>query len=274
MEQLTQEKIKLERTEYYSHIFVRFEILKCLRGREFAVLDKFEHKGNIRYMNVLNYDYLLLYFEKLRLVSRNLTFYHSVANLKNLPHVNFNLRTRMKEKDYIDFDKNFENNMTGFNFFMDFDGKENFEQCYKEVKEFKSILEEMKISYYILNSSSRGFHIIIPSFLFDESNIPENVKLFNKIGNNIKIIYGFETLDTSIWDSHRICKLPYSYVEDGTIALPLDDKMFNEFSIEMVKCPNVLQKIKIKNRGLLIREYGLSKDKLKENVDKFVKEFS
>lgn len=273
MSQTNEERILKERENYYSHTFVRFEILKQLRGKEFACLDKIEHKGNIRYMNALNYDYLLLYFAKLRLVTRNLTFYHSVANLKNLPRINFNLKTRMKEDDYINFDKNFEQNMTGFDFFLDFDCKENFEIGYKEVKEFKSVLEELQVPYYILNSSARGFHIVIPTEFFNEENIPENVKLFNKIGNNIKIIYGFESLDTSIWDSHRLKKLPYSYVEDGTIALPLNDDQFNNYSIEKVKCKNVLKNVILKNRGLLLRHYGLTKEQLKINTQKFIKEY-
>jgi hypothetical protein len=137
----------------------------------------------------------------------------------------------------------------------------------------KTIFEEYQVPYYLLNSSSTGFHFIIPHEYFNEENVLKNIDTFRDIIFNLKGIYSFQTLDTSITDLKRIKKVPYGVVSDQTISLPLNDDQFNRFSQDKVKIDYVLKNIFIKNRGLLLRHYGLSKLELQKNVSNFIKEF-
>ncbi len=74
------------------------------------------------------------------------------------------------------------------------------------------------------------------------------------------------TLDTSVTDIRRIWKMPYSIdIKTGNVALPLNDKQFNNFNFDMVKPENVIDDIR--DRGLLERE-GTS-----ENLKSFLEDF-
>jgi hypothetical protein len=269
--QINDSDLKL-RKEYYSKTFVQFELIKCLKHRELACLER-KGKKNIRFVMAFNIDYLKRHFDSLGILKRNVNLYHSVATLKDIPVFSYNLKERTKEAKYVDFNLNFKDFIIGYDLFIDFDGKEDFKRCYEEAKEIKAIFDEKKLPYYLLNSSSTGFHIIIPTEFFNQTDIFKNIEDIKEIINNLAIIYGSMTIDTSISDLKRLKKLPYSFVKDGTIALPLTDEMFNNYSLEMVKAENVLKSVMLKNRGLLIRTHGLSTEQLKENVRQFINEY-
>jgi hypothetical protein len=277
MDDLTREKILIERKVWYSFTPVLFEIVKILKNRELCFISQKGEKPKkiARYLIGFSIDYLKKHFKWINFDKFLINVYHSVAVLKpnSIPVFSYNLRVRTKQEDYKEFNKNYVNFVVGYNFFMDIDGKENFEKCYEETKEIKKIFEEYKLPYYILNSSFRGFHLIIPARFMPDYPIPELVKIIAKVVYNIKGIYDFETLDTSITDLKRVCKCPYSCVGDGSVALPLTDEQFNTFNSEMVTPKNILKNVFIKNRGLLLRTHGLSDEQLKENVNKFLSDF-
>jgi hypothetical protein len=98
------------------------------------------------------------------------------------------------------------------------------------------------------------------------------IEKLNGVIYNLKGIFKLSSLDNSVIDLKRICRLPYSYSCDGSICLPLDDSQIQNFNPEMVKMENVMKNI-IRDRGLLTRAWGLSEQQLKENVVKFLKDF-
>lgn len=275
---MDREKILKEREIYYSNTFVLFELIKGLQHKELCFLtDKNfpdEKKRSIRYLNAWDINYLKKHFNWFNFLKNTLNMYHSVSYLDKIPIFSYNLKLRSKEDKYIDFNKNYEDHMIGYDLFIDFDGKEDFNKCYKESKEFKEILEQYKIPYYLLNSSFNGFHFVISSRYSSNSNIKDLIKKIYDVIYNIKGIYSFDTLDNSIIDSKRVKKLPYSYVCDGSIALPLTDTQFMNFRKEIVTVDYVLKNNFIKNRGYLIRNYGLSQEELIKNVNKFFIDFS
>ena len=156
---------------------------------------------------------------------------------------------------------------------MDFDGKENPEKCLAEVREAKKILDEAKVPYYILNSSFTGFHIHIPSEFIEPMEINKLIEILNRVIYNFKGVYDLSCLDNSVIDIKRICKVPYSYVCDNSIALPLSDLQLANWKPEMVSMKNVMKNVMLKNRGLKIRTHNLSEEQLKENVRKFISDF-
>lgn len=268
-------KIVQKMKDYYSNIFVRFEIIKCLKHRELAFLNPKEdcnHRA-LRYLLAFNLDYLDKHLERFDFYKNLNNLYHSVALLKDVPVFSYNLKERKKSEEYLEFNKNYQNYVVGYNLFLDIDGGNDFELAYQEAKQIKEILEEYKVPFYLLNSSYKGFHFQIPAEYMPDLEIKELMEKISKVIYNIKGIYDLQTLDISVGDIKRLCKMPYSAVTDGSICLPLDDKQFAGFKREMVKMENVLSKIMIKNRGLLMRTHNLSFEQLKENVKKFISEF-
>lgn len=276
MENEEQEKLLEERKKYYSNTFVQFELIKCLKHRELCFLSakSEETKKSVRYILAFSIDYLKKHFDWVNFYKFNVNMYHSVAVLQNVPIFSYNMKERTKKDEYKEFNKNYKDYVIGYNLFMDFDGKENFEKCLEEVKEAKKIFNEYKLPYYILNSSFNGFHIQIPAEYMPKMEINELIDKINKVIYNFKGVYDFTCLDDSVIDIKRVCKMPYSYEGTGAICLPLTDKQLEEFKPEMVSMKNVLKDVRVIKRGLLIRTHNSSAEQLKLNVEKFLKDFS
>jgi len=132
------------------------------------------------------------------------------------------------------------------------------------------------------NSGSKGFHVIIPFenmehlgleiyeakkerlwVKFEEflQTLPikfadlrkhfDYVLLYKTINMKLKGIYALETLDTSISDVLRVCKMAYSWdVKSNRIALPLNNEQLLNFNLDMVEPINVL-KAGVHKRGLM-----------------------
>jgi len=273
--QLTKEQILAERKVWYNFLPVKFEIIKILKNRELAFLTKKgqEKKMAIRYILAFNISYLDKHFKRFDIEKNLMNLYHSVAKLKDIPVFSWNVKERRHTEEYQEFNEHYANYVVGYNFFVDFDGKENFEKCFAEAKEFKKILDEYHLPYYCLNSSFNGFHFVIPCEYMPQMEIKELLILICNVLYNIKGIYDFTTMDISITDLKRLQKVPYSYECSGAICLPLSDEMFSNFTPNMVKMRIVLDTIIIKNRGLKIRTWGLSDEQLKINVTKFLDDF-
>lgn len=270
------EELLEQQIMWYNFIPSLFEIAKSQKNRELSFIAKNEEGKRIavRYLVGWSVNYLKKHLDWINYKKKLFKTYQSVAKLKDIPIFSYNLSTRLDDEAYKDFNKNFQNHIIGYDLFLDFDGKDEegkdvFEKCFEEAKEMKKILDEFKVPYFIVNSSLRGFHFRIPAEFMPEPDLVVQ----NEVIRNIAGIYSFQTLDKTVVDDKRLCKTPYSCVSDGSVVLPLDDSMFLNFNQEMIKIPNVLKNIKLKNRGLLTRYWGLSEEKLKKNVLKFIEEF-
>jgi len=273
---LTEKKeILRQKNFYYNQTYVLFEIVKILKKRELSFIAKGEETGirKARYFVAHSVDFLKKHFEIINFDKSLINMYQSVAQIKDIPVFSYNFRIRAKEEKYKKFNEEYENHVIGYDLFLDFDGKENFEKCHKETQEMKKIFDEYKIPYWVMNSSSKGFHFHIPAEYMPNYPIGELIKTIAKIINNIKGIYSLESIDTSIADLKRLCKVPYSFVNDATICFPLTDMQLKDFTPDMVTMENILRNVTLKNRGLLIRTHNLSDEQLKENVLKFIEEF-
>lgn len=270
------EEYMQERARYYSDVAVKFELCKALYHRELSILSsklvpKERRKKAVRYLVAFKVDFLDRHFQWFNFLKSPLNLYCSVATLKDIPILSYNIRKRLEDKNYIRFNENYQDFVTGYNFWCDFDGHEDINKCYSEVRAFKKILDEFQCPYYLLNSSPTGFHFNIEAkYLL--GNPLDNIKKINAVVYNIAKLYDFDCLDIGVIDLKRLRKLEYSEAE-GVICLPLSDEQFSNWNLKMVKPDNVLKNIQIRNRGNLIRMWGLSLEQLQTNTSKFLKEF-
>lgn len=273
---MQKEEIIKERKAWYDNTFVLFEIVKCLKNRELCFLTHKteEKKKAVRYLLGFNVDYLKKHFTWFNFDKSLLNIYHSSALLKpEVPVFSYNLKERRNDEAYTEFNKNYSQYVESYNFFLDIDGDEDFETCFNETKEIKKIFDEFKLPYYILNSSFNGFHIVIPPEYMPDISIHKSLELLNEVIYNLRGVYNFKMVDTTVTDLKRVQKVAYSYSCDGSICLPLNDAQLENFNENMVKMPTVLRMVRIKNRGVLLRTHNLSDEELKKNVLTFLDEF-
>jgi len=272
---MDKEKILELRKKWMSQVFVRLEIVKALNGHELSFISAKgeEKKLAIRYLFARSIEYLDKHTAWANFDKKLLNMYMSVVTLKNIPIFSYNLEKRLSDEKYKEFNKNYQNYVINSDFFVDMDGKEDFETCLKETKELKKILEEYRVPYWIMNSSLKGFHFHIPQQFMPDFN-ENSLKLIGEVMHNLKGVHSFTCLDDSICDLKRLCKVPLSSVCDGSVCLPLTDAQVENFRPENVEIENVLRTITIKNRGLLLRDYGLDSSVLKENTKKFLADYS
>ena len=270
------QKMLADRREYYEKVFVQFEIVKGLHHREMSFLTdkKYERSINVRYLLAFSIDYLKKHFDFVSFLSRPLNMYCSVAYLKpTVPVFSHNLKQRLEEEGYKEFNANFLNYIEGYDAFFDFDGKETPEQTVIESKKLKSTLDRYKVPYIIQNSSFKGMHIIIPAQYMPSQPIAQTLNQINDSIIAFRHLYGFKTLDDTVIDPKRLRKMSYSFVCDGSICLPLTDQQLETFKFEICSYQNVMRFVSLKNRGLLLRTHNLDQEQLKQNVIKLFNDF-
>lgn len=273
---MDKQQILKEREEWYSNTFILFEIVKCLKNRELCYLTQKgeEKKKAVRYLLGFSVDYFKKHNAWINLNDTLLNIYHSVALLKpEVPVFSYNLKERSNDPKYKDFNENYGNYVQKYNLLIDIDGKEDFDMAWKEAIAIKKLFDDYKLPYYIVNSSFKGFHIVIPSKYMPEISIRNLLGVLNEAMYNLVGIYGFKAVDTSIIDLKRVQKCPYTYACDGAIVLPLTDYQLQNFRPDIVTMKNVLKFVTLKNRGLLMRTHNLDEKQLKENVQQFITEF-
>jgi hypothetical protein len=273
MEQQELNKILEQREEWYSRAFVIMEIIKALKFKELAFLSikEYEPKKAFRYMWCNHSAYWEKHTEWANFFRSPMNCYCSVANLKpNVPIMSYNLSKRREEPEYREFNKNYLSYIESYDLFFDVDFGSEWDEGYKDVKILKSVLEDYKVPYFIQSSSFKGMHLIIPSYAMPKFDMNLMVKI-NHVINQCKIDYA-PRLDTLVGDIKRLRKISYALNCDGSVVLPLSDWQINNFTKGMISYEYVLKNFTIKQRGLLIRDYGLPLEKLKENVKRFINE--
>lgn len=276
MQENEREKYYRLRNEYYSKVYILWELVKGLKDKELGILASKQSGKHlaIRYILCFSLDYWEKHNKRFGIVYDDFNLYCSIATFnKHVPVFSYNMQERKQDPAYINFNENFLNYVKSFDLFLDFDGKDNPKQAYENCAVVKTLFDEYKLPYFIHNSSLTGFHLIIPSNYMPNIEPMTLLIKFNEIVLNLKKIYMLDALDTGVQDIKRLRKISYGLVGDGAVVLPLSDLQFNNFKTEMVTIENVLNNTHLKERGLLIRTWNLSEEQLKLNVIKFIKDF-
>lgn len=256
--------------EWYDRTDVKFELCKAQKGREMSFISKNPDNKNmvVRYLFSESVAFLQKHLKWFGYDKKLFNMYQSVAKLSFIPIFSYNLAKRLSEPKYVEFNQNYEKYIVGYDLFFDCDGKNNYTKMYENAQDIKKMLDLYKLPYYVYNSSKVGIHFRIPA----EFMPPFDINLINNVVYNLQGIYEFECLDITVCDSKRLSRSPYSFSRDGSIVLPLDDLQFKKFSNDLVSVENVM-KMKIRDRGRLIRTHNLDLEELKNNVSEFLNEY-
>lgn len=276
------EVISYYRKKYFSREDVYFEMLKYMKNREFAVINREENWKCIRGLN----PFIIKYFKDIchlyNLIDNDYNFYVSSGVFSYIPKVNLCLKKNDKEKLWIELRKN----IIGFDLLIDFDlPKIETEYCFKDVVEefvsFHRLLYMYNVTHICLFSGN-NYHIIIPHEVLNyiPLTFTENTTQLNnylKLGLAIKERFKLKFYDLkNLAVYNRLQKLPYSLVGDR-VVLPLDDAYFS-FPENMLINKDFFRVANIekyyptfRNRGI-ITYCDFGKEKNQQNIKKFFEE--
>jgi len=273
---------------WYGTQAVRFEIIKSLYCREFALISKHTPKASIRNLkshSVKNFDYILWNLLHLRNKKILFSLYYSLAKYINgVPNSPRTLVEWTKcdtwKKVKEDWKFNHYKKMESYDFVIDIDAGDHADIIHaKETTiNIRNYFDKLNIPYEV-RYSGKGFHFIIPKKFFpdysydpnDENNI---YKMYQKIAKYLYDEFS-EMVDVDIYDSRRVLKIPYTlalYPDDYNcyICFPLhtraglDNFQFKEY-ILTEKNFDVYKKI-IKMRGLHLFNADGKMNKLLKDV--------
>lgn len=245
---------------WYSRLDVKYEMIKYLFNREFAVLSGFDPSISTRHLKAHNVNFLEKNFEMLKFFKKTYNCYYSLDKFRvGLPMFSFDLMNR-NTNDWV---MNRYKEIVSHDLLMDFDA-DSFENVFavkEEVSRAKDMLDEFKVPYS-LRYSGKGFHIVVEykNLGFSGSfNPAENNNIYNKminILNYMREILDLRSLDVKCTAFGRIMKIPYSlalYKDSIKVCLPLTDTQFDGFDLSLVDPMEVLANQKMKQRGDCMR---------------------
>jgi len=260
------------RREWYSRQDVQSNIVPLLRGRETAFMVPFslrKQTGNypVRCVKEHASSYLLNNMTAFQFFKREYNLYHSIFLLNNMPQFTYHALKRTEQQQA--FFRNYASYVVGVDFVMDFDGdkklslNERVRAAQLQTMKVTLILDKYKVPYNVVFSGTKGFHVEVRDFP-PTRNMSERTRVFQQIAIRLVLLAnGFSpqlatdesredelreallhcSFDSSIYNTTRIWKVPYSYdVSTDLIAMPLDDEELATFQIEKYTVENMLQK--------------------------------
>lgn len=248
---------------WYNRADVKFEIINSLNKREFALIvpswnteQQSRSTRTLKCHSVQHLDFNLNvtgFHSKQTLYN----FYYSLAKYINgVPNQNFFKNT---PRDNTEWKKKHYEQMTGFDLLIDIDGDSHNTQdihyCIVSAKKITGLFNKLNVPYEI-RFSGLGFHIIIPS-----KYMPKSVSLNPSAEKNIYKLHYFiaeilyndysELVDKNIYDSRRVCKIPYSlslYEDNAYMCTPILSK--EELYSFDINSTTIKNNENIRNRGI------------------------
>lgn len=237
---------------------VKFELIKHTFNREIMFgKPKWSKKaGNtVRMIRIHNVQHLDLWINQLNIMDnlRDVNLYYSLAKYKDgIPMGSLYLKNR----DFGNWIEDHWKQMMGYDFLLDIDADdhETLKYAFHSAKNIKKFFDDCKVPYY-LRFSGCGFHFLIshqflPKLSFDPKEDINIYKYCKEIALKLYDKYS-ELIDTGIYDSRRVTKIPYSislYEKQNYLCLPfLTHLEFEHFKLDNMK-PTFFYG-KLKNRG-------------------------
>lgn len=230
--------------EWYKIPAVKFKIIKYTYNHETAMIKPNfvqEDFKTIRMLRIHNVQHLDLWLKFMHIWDSQKIYniYYSLAGYeKGIPYSTLYL----SERDFGDWKKNHWKEMVSYDFLLDIDGKNTSEIdfAYYSAKEIKKFFDKFGVPYN-LRFSGMGFHFIIPYDYFEELGLSFNpsdenriYKFYNEIARKLNERFSV-MIDTKIYDTRRVCKIPYSlalYNGRACLCRPFEsDDDFNSFRL-------------------------------------------
>lgn len=205
--------------EWYKEIAIRFELSKNLYRREFALINKSDNNRTIRMLkchNVNHLDYILNSVVHMFDGNDLLNLYYSLAKYREgIPNQDLSKGLHNPTRDNSEWNNRHFEEMTGYDFLIDIDcdTHEEIEYGHESLMYIMKLLNANAVKYEV-RFSGCGFHIVIPYEFMPQLPLDPKAdgniyRLCSRIARYLYADYS-ELIDYKIYDSRRLCKLPYS----------------------------------------------------------------
>lgn len=199
-------------------------IQKGLIGKETAFLN--QNGMVIRGIKANMPIYLKQNINHYMLSLNSYNIYRSIAYFKDFPMFSWDKNTRRKQYDEWTINKRYLKHVNGYNYYIDFDNKNNDEAYVRqEVSEVSKIFNKKGFAH-TLYSSGKGYHL--KAQLPTGKETPETALFITK---KLVATLGLTTPDMSIYGWQSLIKAPYSVdVNTMNICTPIKPDMFDNFN--------------------------------------------
>lgn len=150
--------------------------------------------------------------------------------------------------------------------------EESVSRALPDLKKIKKEFDSYKVCYSVTFSGGRGLHPRIRDESLPNVSPQKKMEITNQLKSELADILDLPCVDPAANPLKKIWKMPYSLVND-LVALPLTDEQIENFKLNEMKALNVLNKIKIKDRGLCERNADLSIEDKKGNFMQLLKDY-
>lgn len=226
---------------------VKFQIRKYTYLREtMFIKPSFSVKQGrtTRMLKIHNVQHLDLWLKKLEVWNgkRDYNLYYSLAHYKNgIPHGSL----KLADRDFGNWSQEHWKEIDSYDFLLDIDAGNHKEMdfAHDSASQVKVLFDKLLVPYH-LRFSGMGFHFVIPYNYFhnqlsfnpdDDSNV---YKFYMSIAMRLHSVYS-EMIDTLIYDSRRVTKIPYSlalFSGKSYVCFPFEsDEQFKDFKLEHAK---------------------------------------
>lgn len=258
---------------WYKLPVVKYEMIRYLQKREMCMINKEFPEKSVRMLkchSIQHFDYIVNWMVGMEQNFTYYNFYYSLARYTNgIP----NQESSLKMRDNSEWTKTHFEQMESYDFLIDIDSG-SFEElpfAYESAFSIKRKLDEWQLPYE-LRFSGKGFHFIVPYGCFDGTPLNPSTKsnIYKLYFDIAKWLYNniSEMVDCSIYDSRRVCKIPYSLAvyEEGTyVCYPLTEKEFTDFELSKMR-PDMMETTFFRGRGSIKYNVDGSANKLIKEV--------
>lgn len=251
------EELERLKIKWYHNKVIAFEIIKAIKYRETVFLDVNRPNTN-RNLKINAIRYLYKNFDRFKFFDDNNLYniYNSVARYPNMPM--FSFKTDDKREQRAEFNRDFKKYIEGYDFVIDIDNPD-LNKAYDSTNKIKKLFDGYEIPYSLKFSGKKGFHFTVPF-----GYLPDKIEalgwgrmkdLFKMFAYELKTYNKIRDIDLNVYDLRRIWKTPYSIVYPFYyVALPLTDDQFENFTLNQVFLPEVIEDMdSFRDRGLCMR---------------------
>lgn len=235
--------------KWYHNLAVQYQMFSYIKKREYAMISRNDDRVAIRKLKITNVQGFQFWWTLLieqQKDTRMFEHYYSLASYVNIPNRSFK---RVEGKGVYDTDEEYwktpYKDQVSYDMLIDIDSKtDDLFYAHLSAMKVHAMLDKWNVPHKIF-CSGRGFHFIIPYEDFTIAENPIGRNEFNphddeniyKRYQSIAVYlheHCSELIDSDIYDSRRVCRLPFSLNIDeynkAFVCFPfIDEDMFLSF---------------------------------------------
>ena len=253
--------------EWYTNPAIKFAIINTTKNRETSFLmpswvDEDLKRANTRMLKCHSVQHLDFLFKVLDVYKREKPYnvYYSIAKyIEGIPNQDFSY---LKMRDNSEWNKTHYHFITDYDYFIDIDAPDfnDLDFALESTKELKSLFDVLNVPYTLI-FSGMGFHFKIPYKYLPKDlsfNPKDDENIYKMLSECTDKLYDLisEMIDTSIYDSKRLCKIPFTlanYDDRIVVCSPINSiEQLNAFDVDNYKIENYIfltSEIKVYNEN-------------------------